>query len=287
LAIDLITKRHECSLLFYLTDFAILFVGIPQTLTLFIFKNSRWHMKNVKVALVTGGAKGIGASIVEKLAANNFAVVINYASSADAANELVDKIIGKGGQAIAVKAGVSKPEQSKMLFDTTLKAFSRVDVLVNNAGVMALSPLAETSDDDFNKQFDVNMKGVFNMLRLASTQLHEGGSIINLSTSVVGLKLERYGVYAATKSAVETMSAILSKELRGKNISVNCVAPGPTETDLFTEGKSQEFIDKLANMSPMERLGQPEDIANVVNFLASDEGHWVNGQVLRANGGVI
>jgi 3-oxoacyl-[acyl-carrier protein] reductase len=244
-------------------------------------------MKNVKVALVTGGAKGIGASIVEKLAANNFAVVINYASSADAANELVDKIIGKGGQAIAVKADVSKPEQSKMLFDTTLKAFSRVDVLVNNAGVMALSPLAETSDDDFNKQFDVNMKGVFNMLRLASTQLHEGGSIINLSTSVVGLKLERYGVYAATKSAVETMSAILSKELRGKNISVNCVAPGPTETDLFTEGKSQEFIDKLANMSPMERLGQPEDIANVVNFLASDEGHWVNGQVLRANGGVI
>ena len=244
-------------------------------------------MKNVKVALVTGGAKGIGASIVEKLAANNFAVVINYASSADAANELVDKIIGKGGQAIAVKADVSKPEQSKMLFDTTLKAFSRVDVLVNNAGVMALSPLADTSDEDFNKQFDVNMKGVFNMLRLASTQLHEGGSIINLSTSVVGLKLERYGVYAATKSAVETMSAILSKELRGKNISVNCVAPGPTETDLFTEGKSQEFIDKLANMSPMERLGQPEDIANVVSFLASDEGHWVNGQVLRANGGIV
>ncbi|MDO6566381.1 SDR family oxidoreductase [Alteromonas sp. 1_MG-2023] len=244
-------------------------------------------MENVKVALVTGGAKGIGASIVKKLAANNFAVVINYASSADAANELVDKIISKGGQAIAVKADVSKPEQSKMLFDTALKTFSRVDVLVNNAGVMALSPLNETSDDDFNKQFDVNMKGVFNMLRLATTQLHEGGSIINLSTSVVGLKLERYGVYAATKSAVETMSAILSKELRGKNIAVNCVAPGPTETDLFTEGKSQEFIDKLANMSPMERLGQPEDIANVVNFLASDEGHWVNGQVLRANGGIV
>ena len=244
-------------------------------------------MKNVKVALVTGGAKGIGASIVEKLTANNVAVVVNYASSSDAANELVDKIKSKGGQAIAVKADVSKPEQSKMLFDTALMKFGKVDVLVNNAGVMALSPLADTSDEDFNKQFDVNMKGVFNMLRLASTQLHEGGSIINLSTSVVGLKLERYGVYAATKSAVETMSAILSKELRGKNISVNCVAPGPTETDLFTEGKSQEFIDKLANMSPMERLGQPEDIANVVNFLASDEGHWVNGQVLRANGGVI
>ena len=193
----------------------------------------------------------------------------------------------RGGQAIAVKADVSKPEQSKMLFDTALMKFGKVDVLVNNAGVMALSPLADTSDEDFNKQFDVNMKGVFNMLRLASTQLHEGGSIINLSTSVVGLKLERYGVYAATKSAVETMSAILSKELRGKNISVNCVAPGPTETDLFTEGKSQEFIDKLANMSPMERLGQPEDIANVVSFLASDEGHWVNGQVLRANGGIV
>ena len=221
------------------------------------------------------------------MAVHNIAVVVNYASSSDAANELVDKIKSKGGQAIAVKADVSKPEQSKMLFDTALMKFGKVDVLVNNAGVMALSPLADTSDEDFNKQFDVNMKGVFNMLRLASTQLHEGGSIINLSTSVVGLKLERYGVYAATKSAVETMSAILSKELRGKNISVNCVAPGPTETDLFTEGKSQEFIDKLANMSPMERLGQPEDIANVVSFLASDEGHWVNGQVLRANGGIV
>ncbi|MCQ8849330.1 SDR family oxidoreductase [Alteromonas stellipolaris] len=244
-------------------------------------------MKNVRVALVTGGAKGIGASIVETLAASNFAVVVNYASSSDAANELVEQIKSKGGQAIAVKADVSKNTQALSLFEAALQEFGKVDVLVNNAGVMALSPLADTSDENFNKQFDVNMKGVFNMLRLASTQLHEGGSIINLSTSVVGLKLERYGVYAATKSAVETMSAILSKELRGKNISVNCVAPGPTETDLFTEGKSQEFIDKLANMSPMERLGQPEDIANVVAFLASDEGHWVNGQVLRANGGIV
>ncbi|WOI38689.1 SDR family oxidoreductase [Alteromonas sp. CI.11.F.A3] len=244
-------------------------------------------MENVKVALVTGGAKGIGASIVEKLASNNFAVVINYASSADAANELVEQIKCKGGQAIAVQADVSKSTQAESLFKASLQEFGKVDVLVNNAGIMALSPLSETSDEDFNKQFDVNMKGVFNMLRLASTHLSEGGSIINLSTSVVGLKLERYGVYAATKSAVETMSAILSKELRGKDIAVNCVAPGPTETDLFTEGKSQEFIDKLASMSPMERLGQPEDIANVVNFLASDQGHWVNGQVLRANGGIV
>ncbi|MBQ4829490.1 SDR family oxidoreductase [Alteromonas sp. MMG017] len=244
-------------------------------------------MENVKVALVTGGAKGIGASIVEKLASNNFAVVINYASSADAANELVEQIKSKGGQAIAVQADVSKSTQAESLFKASLQEFGKVDVLVNNAGIMALSPLSETSDEDFNKQFDVNMKGVFNMLRLASTHLSEGGSIINLSTSVVGLKLERYGVYAATKSAVETMSAILSKELRGKDIAVNCVAPGPTETDLFTKGKSQEFIDKLANMSPMERLGQPEDIANVVNFLASDQGHWVNGQVLRANGGIV
>jgi len=244
-------------------------------------------MENVKVALVTGGAKGIGASIVEKLASNNFAVVINYASSADAANELVEQIKSKGGQAIAVQADVSKTTQAESLFAAALQEFGKVDVLVNNAGVMALSTLNETSDDDFNKQFDVNMKGVFNMLRLASTHLNQGGSIINLSTSVVGLKLERYGVYAATKSAVETMSAILSKELRGKDVAVNCVAPGPTETELFTEGKSQEFIDKLANMSPMERLGQPGDIANVVNFLASDEGHWVNGQVLRANGGIV
>ncbi|MFW8591407.1 SDR family oxidoreductase [Glaciecola sp. 2405UD65-10] len=244
-------------------------------------------MKNTKVALITGGAKGIGASIVETLAANKFAVVINYASSAEAANTLVEQIKYKGGHALAVKADVSNAGQAEDLFNKALDEFGRVDVLVNNAGVMSLSTLSETSDEDFNKQFDVNLKGVFNMLRLGANALHDGGSIINLSTSVVGLKLERYGVYAASKSAVETMSAILSKELRGKNIAVNCVAPGPTETDLFTDGKSQEFIDKLASMSPMERLGQPQDIANVVAFLASDEGHWVNGQVLRANGGIV
>ena len=244
-------------------------------------------MKNTKVALITGGAKGIGASIVETLAANKFAVVINYASSAEAANTLVEQIKYKGGHALAVKADVSNAGQAEDLFNKALDEFGRVDVLVNNAGVMSLSTLSETSDEDFNKQFEVNLKGVFNMLRLAANTLHDGGSIINLSTSVVGLKLERYGVYAASKSAVETMSAILSKELRGRNIAVNCVAPGPTETDLFIEGKSQEFIDKLASMSPMERLGQPQDIANVVAFLASDEGHWVNGQVLRANGGIV
>jgi 3-oxoacyl-[acyl-carrier protein] reductase len=160
-------------------------------------------------------------------------------------------------------------------------------VLVNNAGIMKLARVADSDDAMFDQQIAVNLKGSFNTMREAARRLRNGGRIVNFSTSVVGVKLETYGVYAATKSAVETMTAILSKELRGRHIAVNAVAPGPVATELFLNGKTPELIDRMAKMNPMERLGTPEDIASAVSFLVGPEGGWINGQVLRANGGMV
>jgi 3-oxoacyl-[acyl-carrier protein] reductase len=173
------------------------------------------------------------------------------------------------------------------MFDAAEAAFGGVDVLVNNAGIMKLAKISDSDDALFDQQIAVNLKGTFNALREAAKRLRDGGRIVNFSTSVVGVKLETYGVYAATKSAIETLTAILSKELRGRSITVNAVAPGPTATDLFLNGKSQELIDRLAKMNPLERLGTPEDIASAVAFLAGPDGSWINGQVLRANGGMV
>jgi 3-oxoacyl-[acyl-carrier protein] reductase len=160
-------------------------------------------------------------------------------------------------------------------------------VLVNNAGIMQLATLGESDDANFDRQIGVNLKGTFNTLREAGKRLRDGGRIVNFSTSVVGAKLETYGVYAATKAAVETMTAIMSKEMRGRNITVNAIAPGPTATDLFLNGKSDELVARMAKMNPLERLGTPEDIAASVSFLAGPDGSWINGQVLRANGGMV
>lgn len=239
------------------------------------------------VAIVTGASRGIGAAIAERLAADGHAVVINYAASAAAAEALAAKIEQAGGTALPVKADVSDPEAVARLFDATETAFGGVDVLINNAGILKLASLAEGDDDLVDSQIAINLKGTLNTLRQAARRLREGGRIVNFSTSVVGLKLENYGVYAATKAAVETLTGILAKELRGRDITVNAVAPGPTATDLFLEGKSAELVERLAKLSPMERLGTPEDIAGTVAFLVGADGGWVNGQVLRANGGVI
>jgi 3-oxoacyl-[acyl-carrier protein] reductase len=162
-----------------------------------------------------------------------------------------------------------------------------VDVLVNNAGVMSLAPLADTDDAQFDRQVAINLKGTFNTLRLAAKRLRPGGRIINFSSSVIGLALPGYSLYAATKAAVETMTNIFAKELRGRNITVNAIAPGPTATDLFLKGKTDEQVAQLAKMAPLERLGEPDDIARAVSFLAGSDGGWVNGQTLRANGGII
>ncbi|MGA8660408.1 MAG: SDR family oxidoreductase [Chthoniobacterales bacterium] len=192
-----------------------------------------------------------------------------------------------GGRAIVAQADASKPAEVARVFDDAEKEFGGVDVLVNNAGVMRLSSLATADDAMFDSLVAVNLKGTFNGLREAAKRLRPGGRIINFSTSVVGLRLETYGLYAATKSAVETLTAILAKELRGRSITVNAIAPGPTATDLFLHGKSQEFIDRMAKLNPLERLGTPQDIAAAVVFLAGPDGSWINGQVLRANGGMV
>ena len=239
------------------------------------------------VAIVTGASRGIGAAIAERLAADGHAVVINYAASAAAAEALAAKIEQAGGTALPIKADVSDPEAVARLFDATETAFGGVDVLINNAGILKLASLAEGDDELVDSQIAINLKGTLNTLRQAARRLREGGRIVNFSTSVVGLKLENYGVYAATKAAVETLTGILAKELRGRDITVNAVAPGATATDLFLEGKSEELEERLAKLSPMERLGTPEDIAGTVAFLVGADGGWVNGQVLRANGGVI
>jgi 3-oxoacyl-[acyl-carrier protein] reductase len=240
-----------------------------------------------RTAIITGASRGIGAAVAERLAKDGFSVVVNYGGSEAEAAAVVNEIRSAGGRAMAAKADVSKADEVARMFEVAEKEFEGVDVLVNNAGIMQLSSVATTDDAAFDRQIAVNLKGIFNGLREAAKRLRNGGRIINFSTSVVGLKLETYGVYAATKAAVETLTAILSKELRGRSITVNAIAPGPTATDLFLHGKSQELIDRMAKMNPLERLGTPEDIAAAVSFLAGPDGGWINGQVLRANGGMI
>lgn len=240
-----------------------------------------------KTALVTGASRGIGAAIARRLAADGFTVVVNYAGASDEAERLVEEIEKAGGRAVAAQADVSDPAAVARLFDNAEAAFGGVDVLVNNAGIMRLATLAESDDALFDSQVAINLKGSFNTLREAARRLRDGGRIVNLSSSVVGLTPPTYGVYAATKAAVEAMTPILGKELRGRNITVNAIAPGPTATRLFLDGKPQDVIERLARQAPLERLGQPEDIAAAVSFLAGPDGAWINGQVLRANGGII
>jgi 3-oxoacyl-[acyl-carrier protein] reductase len=240
-----------------------------------------------KVAIVTGASRGIGAAVAERLAADGFTVVINYSGDAKSAEALARKIEAKGGRALTAKTDVSDVNAVRGMFDGAEAAFGGVDVLINNAGIMKLAKIADSDDALFDQQIAVNLKGTFNALREAARRLRDGGRIVNFSTSVVGTKLETYAVYAATKAAVEMFTAILSKELRGRSITVNAVAPGPTATDLFLVGKSPELIDRFAKMNPLERLGTPQDIAAAVSFLAGPDGSWINGQVLRANGGMV
>jgi 3-oxoacyl-[acyl-carrier protein] reductase len=240
-----------------------------------------------KVAIVTGASRGIGAAIAQRLAADGFTVVVNYAGNAAEAEALVSKIEAAGGRAIPAQADVSDAGAVARMFDAAQAAFGGVDVLVNNAGIMRLASIADSDDALFDSQIAINLKGSFNTLREAAKRLREGGRIVNLSSSVVGLYQPTYGVYAATKAAVEAMTHVMANELRGRNITVNAVAPGPTATALFLDGKPQAVIDHLTKLAPLERLGQPEDIANTVAFLAGPDGSWVNGQILRANGGII
>jgi 3-oxoacyl-[acyl-carrier protein] reductase len=250
-------------------------------------KEAKMTDRTSKIAIVTGASRGIGAAVAERLAADGLTVVVNYSGDTGPAEALARKIEIAGGRALIAKADVSDAGAVRAMFDTTEATFGGVDVLVNNAGIMQLAKIADSDDALFDRQIAVNLKGSFNAMREAAKRLRDGGRIVNFSTSVVGTKFETYGVYAATKAAIETMTAILSKEMRGRNITVNAVAPGPTATDLFLNGKSPELVERLAKMNPLERLAAPEDIASAVAFLVGPDGGWINGQVLRANGGMV
>jgi 3-oxoacyl-[acyl-carrier protein] reductase len=243
--------------------------------------------ESTKTAIVTGSSRGIGAAVAQRLAEDGFAVVVNYTGGAAEAEALVSKIKQGGGHALSIQADVSDPQAMRRMFDQAIAITGGVDVLVNNAGIMQLATIAESDDAIFDRQIAVNLKGVFNGMREAAQRVRSGGRIISFSSSVVGLYPPTYALYAATKAGVEAMTHVLSKELRGRSVTVNAVAPGPVATDLFLKGKSQAAVEQLAKASPLERLGNPGDIARVVSFLAGPDGAWINGQVLRANGGII
>ncbi|WP_034303763.1 SDR family oxidoreductase [Herbaspirillum sp. RV1423] len=244
---------------------------------------------NQQVAIVTGASRGIGAEVARQLGSEGYAVIVNYAGNAAEAQSVVDAIVANNnGKAIAIQADVADAKAVDAMFEQAITAFGRIDVLVNNAGIMPpnLPMLVDTDDATFDRLIAVNLKGSFNTMRAAAARLQQGGRIVNFSTSVIGLALPGYAVYAATKGAIEVMTNIFAKELRGKQITVNAVAPGPTATALFLNGKTQEVIDRLSKAAPLERLGTPDDIAKAVTFLAAP-GNWVNGQTLRANGGLV
>lgn len=240
-----------------------------------------------KVALVTGASRGIGAALALRLVDEGYAVVVNYARSATEAEALVKRITDEGGRAVAIQADVSKSEDVRRLFDETENRLGKLDVLVNNAGVLKMVSLADSSDELYENTFNINTRGTFNTLREAARRLNDGGRIVNFSSSTVGMNLPNYSIYIASKAAVESFTKVFAQELRGRQITVNAVAPGPVATDLFFEGKSEEQVQALAKRPPLERLGEPDDIVSVVAFLVGPEGGWINGQVLRANGGIV
>lgn len=240
-----------------------------------------------KVALVTGASRGIGREIAQQLAAHGAKVIVNYTSSPDKAAEVVEAIKQAGGEATAVQADISRITELEQLFQITLSTYGKLDILVNNAGVMKTQSITEVTEEDFEQQFGINVKGTFFACQQAALHMEANGRIINFSTSVVGQMFPGYSVYAGTKGAVEQFTRQLAKEFGKKGITINAVAPGAVNTELFTVGKTEQQIEGLRNMSSFRRLGEPDDIAGVVLFLASESSKWVTGQTLRANGGFI
>lgn len=240
-----------------------------------------------KVAIVTGASRGIGKAIVLQLAAEGARVVVNYTSSPEKAEAVVHAITEENGEAVAIQADISKLDEVERLFSETLQAFEKIDILVNNAGIMINKPILEATEEDFDKIFAVNVKGTYFTCQQAMKHMSEYGRIVNISTSVVGQMFPAYSMYAGTKGAVEQFTRQLAKEFGSKQITINAVAPGPVNTELFTEGKSEAQIEGLKKMNAFNRLGEPEDISSVISFLASKESQWITGQTLRVNGGFI
>ncbi|MDT8912513.1 SDR family oxidoreductase [Amycolatopsis sp. PS_44_ISF1] len=240
---------------------------------------------NTRVAIVTGGSGGIGRAAAQRLAADGMSVLVHYAGHPARAEEVVAAITAEGGTASAARADVADETQVAALFDTAEQRYGGVDVVVHTAGIMLLSPLAELDLDDLDRMHRTNIRGTFVVDQQAARRLRPGGALVNFSTSVVKIGQVGYTAYAATKGAVDAITLILARELRGRDVTVNAVAPGPTATPLFLDGKDEETVDHLAKLAPLERLGRPEDIAETVAFLAGPA-RWVNGQVLYANGGI-
>ncbi len=239
----------------------------------------------VRTAVVTGASRGIGRAISLRLAVDGFKIVVNYSGNAAKAEEVVAAIHATGGQAIAVQADVSKTEDVQRLFATALETFGTLGAVVHSAGIMPLAPIAPESIEAFDRTISTNLRGAFLVLGHAAQHLQAGGRIVAVSTSVIAKSFPNYGAYIASKAGVEGLVRVLANELRGRSITVNAVAPGPVATELFMEGKTEEQISQMTKMVPLERLGQPEDIARVVSFLLSVDGGWVNAQIVRANGG--
>jgi 3-oxoacyl-[acyl-carrier protein] reductase len=239
-----------------------------------------------KVALVTGASRGIGRAIAERLAEAGAAVAVNYASNAGEARKVVNKIESSGGKTFAIQADVGRVPEIIRLFDETIAHFGKLDILVNNAGIMFTKPVSATTEADFDRIFAINVKGTFFACQQAAARLAQGGRIINLSSSTTARFMPTYGAYVATKGAVEQLTRSLAKELGPRGITINAISPGPTETELFLDGKTPEQLQQFGQMSAFGRIGRPQEIAEVVAFLAGDGASWISGQNIRVNGGL-
>jgi 3-oxoacyl-[acyl-carrier protein] reductase len=240
-----------------------------------------------KVAIVTGSSRGIGRAIALLLAAQGAKVVVNYSGNLEAAEKVVQEIESEGGAAVAIRADIGKVAEIELLFNQTLATYGKIDILVNNAGVLTTKPIDQITEEDFDRQFAINVKGTYFAIQQAAKHMGVDGRIINFSTSVVGNMFPTYSLYAGTKGAVEQFTRQLAKELGPKGITINTVAPGPVNTELFTTGKSEALINQLISTNSFNRLGEPEDISSVVAFLASNDSRWISGQTIRVNGGSI
>lgn len=244
------------------------------------------HLKD-KVAIITGASRGIGSSIAEELAQLGAKVIINYANSPVKAQEVVANIAEKGGEALAIQADISKIKEVERLFTETLQHFGRIDILVNNAGIMHTIPLNDVTEEEFDLHFSINVKGTYFACQQALKHMEPNGKIVNFSTSVAGMMFPGYSLYAATKGAVEQITRQLSKEFGPKNITINTISPGPTNTELFMNGKSPEQLENLKRLNAFGRFGETDDISKVVAFLVSDDARWITGQTIRVNGGMV